>query len=270
MSTILHWIRAVANAPLSPGCKGFCLELIPQMNSSSLSSNFSTGRMASKVSAAPNSVKVYRAQLQKAGLLKKGQGWHLQIPGGEEEEEKAPKGVYPHIPENPSSHTHIYQDGIPTYTKGVYPHIPPLYKGTSTSVSTSVPTNTNIPSVDERLLRIRKAHRPDVGERTYDASLEVGHWLRQWKEAKGRRFPWSNWAGAVLPYLREAEREELLDTLLSIQNPNLRYATAIVTRMCSGAAQPSSSNGKAQPGQVPVVVAGRSEDDDLWLEKISS
>ena len=117
MPTILHWIRAVANAPLSAGCKGFCLELIPQMNSSSLSSSFSTGRMASKVSAAPNSVKVYRAQLQKAGLLKMGQGWHLAIPG---EEEEKPKGVYTDIPENSSSDTHIYQRGISPYTKGGY------------------------------------------------------------------------------------------------------------------------------------------------------
>jgi len=263
MSTILHWIRAVANAPLSPGCKGFCLELIPQMNSSSLSSNFSTGRMASKVSATPSTVKTYRHQLQQAGLLKQGSGWTLAIPGEEEM-------VDTHQPENMNRLTHINHNGGYPSTTMVDTHQPRLYKGTSTSVSTSVSANTNIESVDERLLRIRKAHRPDVGQRSYDASLEVGHWLRQWKEAKGRRFPWSNWAGAVLPYLREAEREELLDTLLSIQNPNLRYATAIVTRMCSGAAQPSSSNGKAQPGQVPVVVAGRSEDDDLWLEKISS
>ena len=267
MPTILHWIRAVAKAPLSAGCKGFCLELIPNMNSSSLSSNFSTGRMASKVSAAPNSVKVYRAQLQKAGLLKMGQGWHLAIPGAEEEDAK---GVYTDIPENPSSHTHIYQDGISPYTKGVYPHIPPLYNSTSTSVSTSVPTNNNIQPMDERLKRIRKAHRPNVGQRTYDSSLEIGYWLKQWKEAKGRSFPWGNWAGAVLPYLKEAEREELLDTLLSIQNPNLRYASAIVTRMCSGAAQPQTNGKPARAGQVPVVVAGRSEDDDLFLEIISS
>ena len=125
MPTILHWIRAVAKAPLSAGCKGFCLELIPNMNSSSLSSNFSTGRMASKVSAAPNSVKVYRAQLQKAGLLKKGQGWHLAIPGAEEEDAK---GVYTDIPENPSSHTHIY----PPYIIVLLPLFLPLFLQTTT------------------------------------------------------------------------------------------------------------------------------------------
>ena len=263
MPTILHWIRAVANAPLSAGCKGFCLELIPQMNSSSLSSNFSTGRMASKVTATPSTVKTYRHQLQKAGLLKQGSGWTLAIPGEEEV-------VDTHQPENMNRLTTINHNGGYPSTVMVDTHQPRIYKGTSTSVSTSVPTNNNIQPMDERLKRIRQAHRPNVGQRTYDSSLEIGYWLKQWKEAKGRSFPWSNWAGAVLPYLKEAEREELLDTLLSIQNPNLRYATAIVTRMCSGAAQPQTNGKPARAGQVPVVVAGRSEDDDLFLEIISS
>ena len=34
--SIFNWIRAVAAAELSPGCKAFCLELIPHLNSKTL------------------------------------------------------------------------------------------------------------------------------------------------------------------------------------------------------------------------------------------
>ena len=135
MMTILHWIRAAANAKLTPGCKAFCLELVPQMSSSTLSSHFSTSRMASKVSAALPSVKVYRKQLVREGLLRSGKGWQLTLP---EEEKKSLTGicgdtkkVSVEISENLSRYTQGSQKGIAGDPKKVSPQIPVLYKGTS-------------------------------------------------------------------------------------------------------------------------------------------
>ena len=86
---------------------------------------------------------------------------------------------------------------------------------------------------------------------------------------KGADFPWKGWALRVLPYLEEKERERLMDALLSSSKPNLKYAKVIVSRMCQGLG-PRHKPQTSRPGSVPVVIPGRSEEDDLWLEIISN
>ena len=80
------------------------------------------------------------------------------------------------------------------------------------------------------------------------------------------------WAQVVLPYLSRDEQEELLDSMLSKENPNVRFAKSVVERMCRGEAAPHKKRRSTQPNnacRVPVVIPGRSEDDDAWLEAIS-
>ena len=97
-------------------------------------------------------------------------------------------------------------------------------------------------------------------------------WFNEWRNFKGSEFPWSVWAECVLPYLSRDEQDELLGIMLSTENPNLRFANSIVERMCRGEAAPHKKRRSTQPNnasRVPVVIPGRSEDDDAWLEAIS-
>tara|TARA_R100000951_G_C2607095_1_gene170011 strand:- start:50 stop:877 length:828 start_codon:yes stop_codon:yes gene_type:complete len=274
--TILHWIRAAANANLTPGCKAFCLELVPQMSSSTLSSHFSTSRMASKVSAALPSVKVYRRQLIREGLLRSGKGWELTLPG---EEKKSLTGicgdtkrVSVEISENVSRYTQGSQKGISGDPKKVSPQIPVLYKGTSAFFSASYSTENklykadSIPSLDD----LSPEHRPDIGDRIFNPEVSLDLWFNKWRSVKGADFPWKGWALRVLPYLEEKERERLMDALLSSSKPNLKYAKVIVSRMCQGLGPRHKHPQTSRPGSVPVVIPGRSEEDDLWLEIISN
>lgn len=274
--TILHWIRAAARANLTPGCKGFCLELVPLMNSHTLSSDFSTSRMASKVTAALPSVKVYRRQLVREGLLRSGKGWHLTLPDGEKKTSKGicgdPKKGSVEIPEEVSRDLWGSQKGITGDPKKGSVEIPVLYNGTSTFFSASSSTDNKVykaeplPSLDDLSLE----HRPDIGDRTFNPDVSLDSWFNRWRSVKGADFPWRGWAMRVLPYLQEMEREKLLNALLSSQKPNLKYAKVIVSRMCQGLGPRQTHHQTSRPGSVPLVIPGRSEDDDLWLEMISN
>ena len=126
-------------------------------------------------------------------------------------------------------------------------------------------------SVKASIDQLFKTQRPDVGQRTPDVNVDVSAFETQWKVHKGSQWPWPFWSAVVLPYLSETEREELLGALLSTPDPNLSYAVAIVTRMCRGEGTPKKRRGatKQNPGAVPTVVAGRSQDEDDFLAAIS-
>ena len=79
---IFAWIRAVARADLPPGCKGFCLELIPLLDSKTCSSSRSISSTAERVSASARSVKRFRRLLSDRGLIERGEGWILCLDGG--------------------------------------------------------------------------------------------------------------------------------------------------------------------------------------------
>lgn len=257
--SIFNWIRAVAAAELSPGCKAFCLELIPHLNSKTLETHLSVSRIADKVTAALPSVRVYRRQLRAAGLLRSGEGWRLIYPQGGISTD--PGG----ISTDPGGDPHRSQRGISTDPKRGSPQIPPSYKGTSTFFSTSLSTNNSCWDITS----LRPNRRPEINGRAQRSDVDVNSWLREWHQNKGQDFPWSRWAQCVLPYLSAEEGGELLDALLSTPDPNLRYAIAIVSRMCKGSSKPRRSTQPNNACRVPVVVPGRSEDDDAWLEAIS-
>jgi hypothetical protein len=114
--SIFNWIRAVAAAELSPGCKAFCLELIPHLNSKTLETHLSVSRIADKVTAALPSVRVYRRQLRAAGLLRSGEGW------------TDPKGGSPQIPKGDLHRS-------PLHIKVLLPFFLPLFLPTAVGTS---------------------------------------------------------------------------------------------------------------------------------------
>ena len=278
--TILHWVRAVAKTDLSPGCKGFCLELIPHMNSSQLSADFSTKRMSQKVSAAHNTVKVYRRQLVKSGLLKSGRGWRLTIP--KRDPHRSQKGIArdpqkgsTQILSEKQGDPHRSPKGIATDPKRGSLEIPPLYNSTSTSYSTSYSTLTtgeddgcDSPPIKLKISDLALRLRPEVGDRLPVHTFSHEKWVKRYEAVRGSKWRWTGWSGVVLPYLNADEREHLLGAMCGTNKPNLNYAVAVANRLMSGEPMRRPvAQGKV--GAVPLVIAGRSEDDDLFLSKIS-
>ena len=256
---IFAWIRAVAEADLSPGLSKFCLQLIPLIDSKSLMSPRSIASTASKVSAAVSSLKTYRRTLKHHGLIANHPGWYLTLPC-------IVTGTCTGDQLYPQRYTSCICGGTPL----VSPQIPPLYNGTSTSPSTSPSTNDQCWEKEEvktrELSSLHTAHRPDVHGRSPTHPVRHQAWLDTWRASKGKDWPWPGWTEAVLPYLTEPEREELLGAALSTDSCNLAYLTAITTRICSGkprAARPSSSSSHTRR-QSPAPVVLDHTTDSLW------
>ena len=160
--------------------------------------------------------------------------------------------------------------GISTDPKGGSPQIPALYNGTSAFLSASPSTNDQCWEKGEvktrELSSLHTSHRPDVNGRSPTHPVRHQAWLDQWSASKGKEWPWPGWTEAVLPYLTEPEREELLGAALSTDSCNLAYLTAITTRICSGkprAARPSSSSSHTRR-QSPAPVVLDHTTDSLW------
>ena len=251
-SRIFEWIRAAATADMSAGCAQFCLQLITVVDSKTLKTSLTVYQVSKRVTAQESTVKKYRRELKEMGLLGKGRGWILTVEG------------------EPLHSVHRDTQGIPTapvtneqcpqvYPK-VYPQQPSNYYR-----STSLSTNNSCWDITS----LRPNQQPEINGRAQRSDVDVSSWLREWHQNKGQDFPWSRWAQCVLPYLSAEEGGELLDALLATPDPNLRYAIAIVSRMCKGSSKPRRSTQPNNASRVPVVIPGRSEDDDAWLEAIS-
>lgn len=246
------WMRAVKQAAhegkLSTGCLAFCFELVLLIDSATQSSMRSVKDVSIDTLPKPSTIKRYRRQLAEAGLLARGPGWVLNNPT---------LGVSPQIPGIPTD-----TPGIPTDTPRVSPQNPSnYYKSTSSSTCTDSTVMVTLEMLPER-------HRPDTGKRTPDTAFSGDVWHNRYKALRGSPWPWPVWSRAVLPFITNEEREELLEALLGTSDPNIRYAKAIVERMCSGSSK-KKHNKASRPGAVPVVIEGRSEDDDAFLRAIS-
>ena len=263
---IFAWIRAVARADLPPGCKGFCLELIPLLDSKTCSSSRSIASTAERVSASSRSIKRFRRLLSDRGLIERGEGWILCLEGGV----TSVTPVSPVSPEHVSRCHQRHHGGVTSVTEVVSPVSPALYNGTSASLSTSLSTNDQCWEKEEvktrELTSLHTSHRPDVNGRSPTHPVSHQAWLDQWSASKGKEWPWPGWTEAVLPYLTIPEREELLSSALSTDNPNLGYLKAIVERLCSGkprAARPSSASSHTRR-QSPAPVVLDHTTDSLW------
>jgi len=259
-SRIFEWIRAAATADMSAGCAQFCLQLITVVDSKTLKTSLTVYQVSKRVTAQESTVKKYRRELKEMGLLGKGRGWILTVEG---------EPLHSVHRDTQGVHTApVTSDQCPQVYPKVYPQQPSIHYR-STSFSTS--------EIDERtppgdLSKLRPYLRPNIGKRSPDMETDLHWWFNEWRNFKGSEFPWSVWAECVLPYLSRDEQDELLGIMLSTDNPNLRFAKSVVERMCRGEAAPHKKRRSTQPNnpcRVPVVVPGRSEDDDAWLEAIS-
>ena len=264
---IFAWIRAVARAELPPGCKGFCLELIPLLDTKTCSSSRSIASTAERVSASSRSIKRFRRLLSDRGLIERGEGWILCLEGGV----TSVTPVSSVSPEHVSRCHPCHHGGVTSVTEVVSPVSPALYNGTSASPSTSPSTNDQCWEKEEvktrELSSLHTSHRPDVNGRSPTHPVRHQAWLDQWSASKGKEWPWPGWTEAVLPYLTEPEREELLGSALSTDNPNLNYFTAIVNGICSGIPREerlkrSSKSSARFKSPAPVVLDHTT--DSLW------
>ena len=234
--SIFNWIRAVAAAELSPGCKAFCLELIPHLNSKTLETHLSVSRIASKVTAALPSVRVYRRQLRAAGLLRSGEGWRLIYPQGGICRD--PGG----ISTDPGGDPHRSQRGISTDPKRGSPQIPPSYKGTSAFFSTSRSTNNSCWDITSFA-----PTRPEINDRAQRSDVDVNSWL---KVSKQSRLPVVSLGSMCLALPLCGGGGELLDALLSTPDPNLRRHRRRLANV-QGSGKPRRStqpNNASRPG----------------------
>ena len=256
---VFNWIRAVSKAEMSDGCRAFCLQLIPLVDSSELVVNRrSLYDIAREVSAAESSIKRYKRTLKELGLLMPSSRWELAINGEKASEPKSSITTDTRTADQ-------YQQRYPE----VSAEQPSIYYR-STSLSTRERDSLSRPNQTFSLENLTRSIRPDVGDRVADLSADILSFERAWSINRGKDWPWPKWSTIVLPYLTREEREELLRELLKSPNPNLMFATSIVSRICRGESKPMRQfRAKRNPCAVPIVVPGRSRDDDEWLEKIS-
>lgn len=260
--TVFEWIRAASSAEMTDGCRAFCLQLIPLVDSKTLKCSLPIYQVSTRVSAKMDTIKKYRRQLKALGLIDKGQGWELTVNG-----ERLTSGC------TDTQGVHTDTGTSEQWTQG-HPKVstqpPPIYyRSTSLSTSDMHAERASDFRIGD-LAILRDKHRPDIKDRPVDLEVNVGAWLSEWRHTTGKDFPWTRWAASVLPYLSEGERDELFDALNATPDTNLNYATAIVSRMCRGASSPGRKRSTGRKvGAVPLVIEGRSEDDDLFLMKIS-
>ena len=79
--TVFEWIRAASSAEMTDGCRAFCLQLIPLVDSKTLRCSLPIYQVSTRVSAKMGTIKKYRRQLKALGLIDKGQGWELTVNG---------------------------------------------------------------------------------------------------------------------------------------------------------------------------------------------
>jgi hypothetical protein len=262
MSSIFHWIRQVAQSDLSHGCKAFCLELVPLVDTQSLTCTRSVAWVAGRTTFALSSVKTYRRRLKSRGLLAPGALWLLTP--------KAPQSTA----QPTSAHTNTAQPtSAHTNTEKVFPQIlnkPPYpLEERSTSVSDRK-KNTRAPLLSVSLDTIPPRYRPDTHNRKPQHPLDLAQWAQTWLALRGTPWGWVMWARAVLPYLSDTERIELAQCGSAVESPNLGLMRSIASRLCKGSSTPRArTSSRAGRECVPVVTPGRSADDDAFLSALS-
>ena len=259
------WLRAARIAAhtgqISRECLAMCAELVIMVDSKTLRSDRSVKDASIWMLAKPDTLKRYRRKLVTARLLARGQGWQLLIPSVGVSH--GTPGVSPATP------------GVSPATPKVSPQPPPIYYR-STSSSTSNDHHQwgdmdGAPVVEPQLTHLHPSHRPKLRDRQPIHGYDLGALDRTWRAERRKPWPWVRWAKVVLPYLTPEEQGEMVAAAVSTPTPNLPFLVAVVTRLCSGKTkrQHHNTTKASKPGAVPVVIEGRSEDDDAFLRAIS-
>ena len=282
--TILHWIRAVALADLPMATRGLALLLVTLVDNTTMVAPHSIRQAAGRWQISTGTCKRHKAALCSAGLLAPGQGWHLATPTDSTADHttqtmqttehlsgikidtppgsilitEQPSGIKIDTP--PGSNMSLYNHHRSTLTN--YPNNNSNTDGVEGG-SNMIPEKNSRPTAPPTLADLPKAIRPNVGQRTPQGQHWL-HWHDQWERAAGKPWPWPVWAQAVLPYLTDEERAELLGAALSTPRLNLGYCNAVASRLCQGQRR-KATRGPVRAGAVPTVVQGRSADDDDFL-----
>ena len=280
--SILHWIRAVAVAQIPMATKGLALMLVPLVDNTTLAAHHSIRQVAGKWQISQGTCKRHKATLVAAGLLTSGQGWQLATPtqmAGDlpvnTEHGSGIKsdtvGVSKLITESMGSIKSDTPKGSNMRPFNHHRSTPSLYPNNSTNddgvgVSKLITENNSRPHRPPGLSDLPARIRPNTGHRKPDG-YHWHQWQQGWQQATGKPWPWPVWAQAVLPYLTPEERSELQGAAMSTPRLNLNYCNAIVSRLCNGKSKKATES-RLRAGAVPVVVQGRSDDDDAFLDAL--
>lgn len=244
MSIIFKFIKSIASSDiLTLACKGFVLELIPHIDSKTLTSWLSVKGAVTKTGRSLASVKRYRRELIKSGHLDPAEGWTF-------------KGGSNMTPEQLSGFKYEPPPGSDMTPPGGSDMTPPLYKGTTANITANITANESMNGSALDLIDPR--FRPDIKDRTPVNTFDPDAFSRQWFKVRGQYWGWKGWSGVVMPYLTPEERQDFLTRLSSVEYPNLGLARAIVNQIISGQRpvkrqrNPSSSRGT----NVPVSLDG--------------
>jgi len=263
------WLRAARIAThtgaISRECLAMCAELMIMVDSKTLRSDRSVKDASIWMLAKPDTLKRYRRKLVAAGLLAKGQGWQLLIPD---------EGVSPQTPGVSRDTPGVSRDtpGVSRDTPKVSPHpLPNNYRSTSFSASNDHQWREEEDEGSMTLSSLHPSHRPNLRDRKPEHGYDLRALDRTWRAERRSAWPWVGWARAVLPYLTSDEQGELVAAAISTPTPNLPYLVSVVSRICSGKTKRhhQHQHRASKPGAVPVVIEGRSEDDDAFLRAIS-
>lgn len=242
MSTIFTFIRSIASSDiLTLACKGFVLELIPHVDSKTLTSWLSVKGASDKTGRSLASVKRYRRELIRSGHLDPSEGWTF-------------KGGSNMNPEQLSGFKYDPRGGSDMTPGGGSDLTPPLYKGNTANKTANHTANESM--TGSGLDQIDSRFRPDTKDRTPDNPFDADAFSRQWFKVRGQYWGWRGWSGVVMPYLTPEERQDFLTRLSSVEFPNLGLARAIVNQLISGQRPVKRQRNPSKGTNVPVSLEG--------------